>query len=122
MGKAFRIILLSSGSERRKFSFYFDKEPSDELRAVLKLGVVYGYFHLSTLGSKSGLGRSRLYILNRMLAPYFKLDPLSFSGYLYVTPSMLELAMNNPNSFTRKIDSKEFNTENGETAQLLIFE
>lgn len=124
VGKAFRVILESNSSERRKFSFYFDNEISDDLRSVLKLGVVYGYFHFATLGSKSGLGRSKLYVLNRMLAPYFRLDPLSFSGYLYLTSQMLDLAVNKPDEFIKKIKQKEYDAdkESNAAAQLTLFD
>lgn len=124
VGQSFRIILESNSTERRKFSFYFDHEISEELRSVLKLGVIYGYFHYGTLGSKDGLGRSKLYVLNRMLAPNFKLDPLSFSGYLYLTAPMLELALQRPSEFSRKIRSKEYDAdkEGKNVAQLTLFE
>ena len=122
LGKAFRIILESNSSERRKFAFYFDHELSDEIREVLKLGVVYGYFHTSTLASKSGLGRSKLYVLNRMLAPYFKLDPMSFSGYLHLTANMLDLAIINQKGFLKKIKDKEYNTDIPKDMQLDLFE
>ncbi|WP_342648557.1 hypothetical protein [Mucilaginibacter sp. CSA2-8R] len=122
LGKAFRIILESNSSERRKFAFYFDHELSDELREILKLGVIYGYFHTNTLASKSGLGRSKLYILNRMLAPYFKLDPMSFSGYLYLTSTMLNLAVVNPKSFLKKIQDKEYSADTPYDSQLELFD
>lgn len=120
LGQSFRIILLSNSSERRKFSFYFDGGLSDDIKSVLKLGVIYGYFHESTLGSKSGLGRSSLYILNRMLAPYYKLDPLSFSGYLYLTTDMIELGMNNPKAFITKIKKKEYDYDSEENQKLQL--
>lgn len=122
LGKAFRIILESNSSERRKFAFYFDHEISDETREILKLGVVYGYFHATTLASKSGLGRSKLYILNRMLAPYFKLDPMSFSGYLHLTSAMLDLAIVNQKLFLKRIKDKEYNTDTPKDSQLELFE
>lgn len=122
LGKAFRIILESNSSERRKFAFYFEHELSDEIREVLKLGVVYGYFHTATLASKSGLGRSRLYILNRMLAPYFKLDPISFSGYLHLTSNMLDLAITNQKIFLKKINDKEYSIDTPKDSQLELFE
>lgn len=122
LGKAFRIILESNSSERRKFAFYFDNEISDELREILKLGVVYGYFHTATLASKSGLGRSKLYILNRMLAPYFKLDPMSFSGYLHLTSHLLNMAILNQKGFLKKISDKEYDSDNLPDIQLELFE
>src|SRR5690606_17197142 len=56
MGKAFRIILESNSSERRKFSFYYDGNLSTDVKDILKLGIVYGYFHPATLSAKNGLG------------------------------------------------------------------
>lgn len=112
LGQAFRTILLSNSSERRKFSFYFDEELDNSDLSVIKLGVRYGYFHESSLGSKNGLSRSRLYILNRMLAPYYKLDPFSFSGYLYLNPEMLKLGMTNPKAFTNRIEQKKYDYDN----------
>ncbi|GAB6013394.1 ORC-CDC6 family AAA ATPase [Viscerimonas tarda] len=120
LGQSFRIILLSNSSERRKFSFYFGENLSEEIRSVLKLGVIYGYFHESTLGSKSGLGRSPLYILNRMLAPYYKLDPLSFSGYLHLTADMIELGMMNPKSFISKIKRKDYDYDSEENQKFQL--
>ncbi|MEF9477165.1 hypothetical protein OWR28_04935 [Chryseobacterium sp. 1B4] len=76
----------------------------------------------STLGSKSGLGRSKLYILNRMLAPYFRLDPMSFSGYLHLTSQMLEAAINDQKSFLRKISDKEYDTDTPKIIQLDLFD
>jgi hypothetical protein len=52
LGQAFRTILLSNSSERRKFSFYFDGDLDKATLEVIKLGVRYGYFHESSLGSK----------------------------------------------------------------------
>lgn len=122
VGKSFRIILKSNSSERRKFSFYFDGDLLDGDVKILKLGEKYGYFHGASLGSKSGLGRSKLYVLNRMLAPYYKLDPFSFSGYLYLTAEMIHLGMTYPNTFIKKIESREYHADEDEKeiTQLVI--
>ncbi|MBD1421626.1 ORC-CDC6 family AAA ATPase [Sphingobacterium chuzhouense] len=123
VGKAFRIILESNSSERRKFSFYYDGNLNTDIKDVLKLGVVYGYFHSATLSSKSGLGRSKLYILNRMLSPYYKLDPMSFSGYLYLTEEMLNLACNKPSVFLANIRNKKYEADLEEKPQQMdLFE
>lgn len=106
MGKAFRLYLESKSSERRKFSFYFDGDVSKDVKDILKLGVSEGYFHHSTHGSKTGLGRSHKYIMNRMLSPIYKLDPFSFSGYLYVTPEKLELAVKDEKAFIHYIKER----------------
>ena len=49
-----------------------------------------------------------------MLAPYYKLDPFSFSGYLYLTPEMLNIGMTNPKSFVLKIEQKKYDYEKNE--------
>ncbi|MGJ1365765.1 ORC-CDC6 family AAA ATPase [Sphingobacterium spiritivorum] len=123
MGKAFRIILESNSSERRKFSFYYDGNLNTDVKDILKLGIVYGYFHPATLSAKSGLGRSKLYILNRMLSPYYKLDPMSFSGYLYLTEEMINLACNKPNVFLTHIRNKKYEADlEGKPQQMDLFE
>lgn len=106
MGKAFRLFLESDASERRKFSFYYDGDVSKEVKDVLKLGVSEGLFHHSTHGSKTGLGRSHKYVMNRMLSPIYKLDPFSFSGYLYITPDKIELAMKDEKAFLKYIKER----------------
>ena len=108
IGQSFNAILKSNSSERRKFSFYYEGQLPNDLMKILKLGEKYGYFHGSTIGSKSGLGRSRLFVLNRMLAPYYDLDPFSFSGYLHLTHDMIRLGMMNPQAFIKRIKDKEY--------------
>ena len=94
-GKTFFEILVSDRSERRVFSFAIsDQENIDlDIEEVLKLGVQEGYFHESTIGTKEGVGRTRLYIMTRRLAPYYKLDPTSFAGYLFVTCEAIKKAL-----------------------------
>jgi hypothetical protein len=90
MGATFRAILLSERSERRVFSIALSgNNPSDEIANVLRLGVQEGYLQKATIGNKEGTGRTALYILSRRLAPYYKLDPTSFAGYLFVTNEAL---------------------------------
>jgi hypothetical protein len=118
IGKAFRLFLESGGSERRKFSFYFDGNPEAELKQVLQLAISEGYFHYSTHGSKSGLGRSHKYVLNRMLSPIYKLDPFSFSGYLSLTIEKVELAMNDEKAFELYIRKRtKLEIEDSNTSQ-----
>ena len=95
MGSTFFNILVSDKSERRVFSIALSNEPDDEIKHVLDLGVEMGYFQASTIGRKDGAGRTRLYIMNRMLAPQFNLDPTGFAGYLFVTNDALRAAMYN---------------------------
>ena len=75
MGGLFKIILNSEASERRIFSIALNDEPKDELKYILDLGVQLGYLQKSLIGNKHGTGKSRLYVLNRILAPHFGLDP-----------------------------------------------
>lgn len=106
LGRTFEQILISDASERRIFSIAFSDPPDDEILGVLKLGLRYGYFHESTIGTKDGTGRTRLYILSRRLAPHFTLDPTSFAGYKFVTTKAIHDAMRNPNSLVGKVKSR----------------
>ena len=53
-------------------------------------------FYEAAIGTKEGRWRTRRYIMTRRLAPHFKLDPMGFSGYLFVTSELLDLAISNP--------------------------
>jgi hypothetical protein len=70
----------------------------------------YGYLHKSTIGNKQGTGRNRLYILSRILAPHFKLDPQSFAGYQFMDSASLKIALTDKkrflNGFSKKINEK----------------
>ena len=106
MGQAFSIWYKSELSERRVFSFYFEEEAAKELDEVLTLGVSNGFFHKTTKSNKTGTGRAKLYVLNRMLAPLYRLDPVSFSGYLFLRVDKVELAMKNPKAFLKYIEDR----------------
>ncbi len=106
IGKTFRLYLKSDSSERRKFSFYFDGDVDEEIKEILKLAVSEGLLHYSKQGSKTGLGRSHKYVLNRILSPAFELDPFSFTGYLYLTPRNLELAVRDQKKFINYIEDR----------------
>jgi len=93
MGKTFHEILVSDLSERRVFSIALSNAPDAEIREVFKFGVQTGYFHEASVGNKNGTGKTWLYILNRMLAPQFTLDPNGFAGYLFVTNDAIRAAM-----------------------------
>ena len=41
-----------------------------------------------------------------MLAPLYRLDPVSFSGYLFLKADKLELAMNNQKEFLKYIEDR----------------
>lgn len=113
LGELFHKILVSNASERRVFSVALTDRPDEELREILELGEQYGYLHKGTIGNKQGTGRYRLYILSRILAPHFKLDPSSFAGYQFMESATLKIALTNKNtflnSFKKKIN-KESNT------------
>ena len=104
MGMTFHEILVSgeiddpfSGrSERKVFSFAISnpEKITQELRQVFDLGVRLGFLHESYIGNKKGNGRTYLYVLNRCFAPIFTLDPTGFQGYLFMTVSDLETAIN----------------------------
>lgn len=120
LGQTFHIILTSDAKERRVFSFALQDDPSNDLKRILKLGVELGYFQKSLIGNKMGTGQAQLYILNRLLAPYFKLDPSSFAGYKFVTCGVLEDAMMKPNTIVGKIKRNGINSVFDE-AQLTLF-
>lgn len=122
LGGLFRQILLSDRSERRVFSIAFSNSPSEEVSRILDLGVQLGYFHKSTIGkkdSKSG-GRTRLYVLNRRLAPIWTLDPTGFAGYLFIQNALVEEAMNQPSTLLRRL-VKDGITDETESVQLELF-
>lgn len=98
LGGLFRAVLISEKSERRVFSIAISDKPSEEVLRILDIGIQLGYFHKSTIGRKNsgGIGRTKLYVLNRILAPIWTLDPNGFAGYLFVKNRVLEDAILNP--------------------------
>jgi len=122
LGGLFRQALMSDRSERKVFSIAFSDFPSDLVTRILGLGVTLGYFHRSTLGrkdSRSG-GRTRLYVLNRRLAPVWNLDPTGFAGYLFVTNALIEEALDKPQSILRRLASHGL-PDDAEPVQIEIF-
>lgn len=105
LGENFHEILLSDLSERRVFSFTIsdDSNVDKELKEILKLAVEYGFLYESKIGKKSSSGRTELYILARLLAPYFTLDPNGFSGYQSLTTEWLKEALLNSNLKLKKL-------------------
>ncbi|HEY9210478.1 MAG TPA: hypothetical protein VIO56_03630 [Methylotenera sp.] len=106
LGGIFQAILMSDRSERRVFSIALSDSPPDEIMRIFDLGVIHGYLYEGAIGTKDGRGRTRRYVLTRRLAPFFKLDPTGFSGYLFVTTQLLQLAIQNP---TKAINDFEKN-------------
>ncbi len=123
LGGIFHQILISERSERRVFSIAISDTLSKNVEEILNLGVQLGYFHKSTIGrkdSKSG-GRTKLYVMNRRLAPLWNLDPTGFAGYLFVTNSVIQDAIINPSSMLRRID-RTGALQEIEIAQLNLFD
>lgn len=105
LGENFHDILLSGLSERRVFSFSIsdDHKVDKEIKSILKLGVEYGLIYESKIGRKNSSGRTELYILTRLLAPHFTLDPNGFSGYQSLTTHWIKEAFINPNHKLKKL-------------------
>lgn len=120
LGGLFRKVLLSNRSERRVFSIAISDTPSDEVLHILDIGIQLGYFHKSTIGRKESgsIGRTRLYVLNRRLAPIWNLDPNGFAGYLFVKNQVLQDAIASPFGTIKKTDIEN----NNDYAQLSLFE
>lgn len=121
LGGTFRAKLLSDDAERRVFSIAFTDSPDPTLLELFELGVQAGYFHRKTIGNKDGTGRTPLYILTRRLAPYFKLDPSSFAGYLFVTSARLWTAIQTPGATLRSIKREGASVLSVATGQLQLF-
>jgi hypothetical protein len=115
LGQLFHKILVSDLTERRVFSVALTDRPDDQLRKILDLGEQYGYLHKSTIGNKQGTGRNRLYILSRILAPNFKLDPTSFAGYQFMKSEILAIALINKTKFLNCFSKKISDTNNEPT-------
>src|SRR5690606_21309633 len=115
LGQLFHAIFVSDRAERVVFSIALNDKPDSELQEVIDLGIKYGYLHKSTIGNKTGTGRNSLYILSRVLSPYYRLNPLSFAGYQFMSSETLKIALIRPkdfiNSFLRKLDKSENETE-----------
>lgn len=115
LGQLFHAIFVSNRAERVVFSVALSDRPDLELQEVIDLGIKYGYFHKSTIGNKTGTGRNTLYILSRVLSPYYKLNPLGFFGYQFMSSDTLKIALIKPNEFInaylRKLEKPESETE-----------
>lgn len=114
-------IMDKDASQRRVFSFSISDTPSDDLHKLLQAGVRYGYLYEDTIGKKSGIGRQKLYVLTRRLAPAFKLDPMGFSGYLSFTSQFLTEISINPGKHISRLRKNGLSTiEEGPQLSLLI--
>lgn len=121
LGGLFRTILISDKSERRVFSVAISDKPSEEVLRILDIGLQLGYFHKSTIGRKEAgsIGRTKLYVLNRILAPVWTLDPNGFAGYLFVKNRILEDAISNPIKMIK--NSRPDKDDNNGDIQLSLF-
>lgn len=122
LGGLFRTVLLSERSERRVFSIAISDEVSAEVLRILDIGIQLGYFHRSTIGRKNAgsIGRTRLYVLNRRLAPIWTLDPNGFAGYLFLKNKILEEAISNPIAMIKKFDLSK--KQEDDSIQLTLFD
>ena len=122
LGGLFRQILLSDRSERRMFSIAISDKLSADTERVLKIGVNLGLFHESTIGRKNAVsgGRTKLFVMNRRLAPIWNLDPTGFSGYLFIKNDLLLEAMDDPHKMLRRI-AKTKDLSDNESMQLNLF-
>ena len=121
LGGMFYVRLISPDlSERRIFSVAISGDLSRQVKSILDLGVRLEYFHFTMIGNKDGTGRSPLYVLTRRLAPFFKLDPSSFAGYLRVTDSSLRESMTDPEAAVRR--AEQSGTSSWDVDQLSLFE
>lgn len=102
IGECFQKKLVSDDTERQLISFMISRPPSESIQEVLDLAVEWGYFNVKSIARKEGVGRNTLYILNRRLAPYFKLDPSGYAAHLSITPEHLLLAVEDPRAFVRE--------------------
>ncbi|QXI46057.1 hypothetical protein HU763_014865 [Pseudomonas anuradhapurensis] len=107
LGSLFQAHLLDeNASQRRMFSFVISDAPSAEIESLLGLAMRFGYLYQDTVGNKSGMGRTKLYVLSRRLAPAYKLDPVGFSGYLSLTNNFLLEISERPNAFVSRLKKK----------------
>lgn len=111
-------IISPERSERKVFSFAISGHIEPELQSVIDLGVKLGYFHKSVIGKKNGTGKQRLYILSRVMAPAFLLDPTSFAGYKFFTSSKLLLALSKPDTFINEMIKLKEQDEDKDSEQI----
>lgn len=122
LGELFHRLLVSEISERRVFSIALTDRPDEELQRILDMGEQFGYLHKSTIGNKSGTGRNTLYILSRILAPHFKLDPTSFAGYKFMSSSTLSIALKNKRDFLNRFKKQTEDNSKYTTPSLFDYE
>lgn len=90
LGANFKKKMLSDDSERRVFSFAFQRRPNDSLLGLLDLAIREGYLARGFISKKDGTGRRYLYVLTRRIAPAFSLDVSAYRGHWSVEPHVVE--------------------------------
>lgn len=121
LGGMYHVRLISpDSSERRIFSVAISGDLSWQVKSVLDLGVRLEFFHFAMIVNKDGTGRSPLYVLTRRLAPFFKLDPSSFAGYLRLTDTTLRELMRDPEAAVRRAERS--GTSSWDVDHLSLFE
>lgn len=118
LGQLFHMTLVSDAVDRRVFSVALTDNPDKELYDILDMCEQYGYIHKGSIGNKTGTGRNRLYVLSRILAPHFKLDPTSYAGYKFMKSSVLKVALTDKKRFLKYFEK---NLEVGDNTQQDLF-
>ena len=121
LGSLFFRILVSDAAERRVFAVAFSTAPTQNTLEVVERGVRLGYLHPSSVGRKEGLGRTRLYVLSRRLAPYFNLDPSGYVGYKFLTEEFVKSAMVKPEATIRLLRTRGPKVASEGAEQLTMF-
>ncbi|NWD09798.1 ORC-CDC6 family AAA ATPase [Pseudomonas gingeri] len=123
LGSLFQAFLMDKdASQRRVFSFVISDSVPHNLEEILNMGVRFGYLYEDATGRKTGMGRTKLYVLSRRLAPAFKLDPIGFSNYLSLTSKFLLEISERPNSFVSRLRKQGPNKAVEAPAQLTFLE
>lgn len=123
IGSLFRAHIMDEAlSQRRIFSFMISDRVPEDLKKLLQMGVSYGYLYEGSIGNKSGMGRTVLYVLTRRLAPCFQLDPIGFSASLSVTSTFLLEISENPSRFVNRLKKDGVKSVLSEQKQLSLLD
>lgn len=119
IGSLFYTAMKSNGSERRVFSIAISdpENLNDDLLEVLNLGIQEGFLYETYIGTKEGIGRTRLYVMTRRLAPIFKLDPIGFSAYKFVTCKFLNTCLYRPKTIIGQLSKHGIDVTISDTEQ-----
>jgi len=115
-------IMDETATQRRNFSFQISDDPPQEIKKILKLGEIHGYFYMGGKNAKTGLERVPLYVLTRRLAPAFSLDPIGFSAHLTVTSKYLKDISEEPKKYINRLRKKRISNPYNDPAQLSLLE